>query len=885
MPDSREGDGVGGPTPWPFAGREPAVAQFDDALAGERCQAFVVHGPQGAGKSRLAHVCRERAEGRGHATGKAVAVSENPFPLASLAHLLPQGSHVDDPVALFRRTREALAEECPAGAAGRRFVLVVDDLDGLDEASASLIGQLLEAGVLFLVGTVTSLRALKPVAYSLQATGAAHRVDLAPLDERQVGEVMRQALGGPVEPRTATLMHRTSGGNPRCLREFVQCSLESGGLVHDGESWTLVAEVPSTPLLAELLQRRLAHVAPETRRTLDRIALCQPVEAAGLPDSAMDELEELELVTTTRDGRRESVSLNHPAHEKVLRSLISSSARRRILNEEVELVRSRGARRLTDKIRIASWQLAATGSADPDTLLRAATLARRTQNFRQVCELSKAACRDSEETLPRLLLAESLYELGDLDSAWEVFEEAAPRAEGELDRLLVALGKARLLAWGFIDGEKALKVSADAMDGITEPAYRDVLTAVRGAVFMAFGRPEEALEALRGVPLDGNCMAGLFGKGPRAAAMVATGSARHGLGLAREAYAERLGLEDSLGIPHPVQYLSTVMFALEEEGRLDEAYSTGEKGWQEALADDAAGAQAWIAAALARCSLLRGRPAEARRWASQAVSVAARNSLVGTLHMALARKAEAAALMQDVPAAAKALSECEGLPGWGAFRAELPLGRAWLSAARGNVQESRNVLWNAVGSARAAGHLASESRLLTDIARLGDAAGAATRLLEIRRSMDGALVAARASYVSALAAGDARQLLDSAHVLAGTGASLPAAEAAASACLQFGRDGEQRAATAAENLALSLQRQCEGASTPGLSALGVAKHLTTREAEIARLVCAGLTNAEVAEAVTISKRTVDNHLQNIYRKLGVSSRRALRSEYLREDFA
>lgn len=50
-------------------------------------------------------------------------------------------------------------------------------------------------------------------------------------------------------------------------------------------------------------------------------------------------------------------------------------------------------------------------------------------------------------------------------------------------------------------------------------------------------------------------------------------------------------------------------------------------------------------------------------------------------------------------------------------------------------------------------------------------------------------------------------------------------------------------------------------------------------------MCAGLTNAEVAEAVTISKRTVDNHVQNIYRKLGVSSRRALRAEYLREEFA
>ncbi len=875
---------VGDPIPWPFVGYELEVAQFDAALASERWQAFIVHGPQGAGKSQLAQVCRRRASHRGHGTGKAIPVSGDHSPLASLAHLLPQGTNVNDAVDLFNRTHEALTEKCSHGSTGTRFVLVVDGLEALDEPSASLIGQLLESGALFLVGTVGSLRELKPVAYSLQASGTARRIDLHGLGEEQVGEVMRRALGGAVEPRTVSILHRVSEGNPRYLREFVQHSLERESLIDDGESWTLISDVGSTPLLSELLERRLTDIAPESRRTLNRIALCQPVEAASLPDGAMDELEVLGFTRTTRDGRRESVSLRHPAHEKVLRSAIPSSERRRILSEEAALVEARGAKRFTDKIRIATWQLAATGSADPDTLLRAATLARRTQNFRQVRELSTAACRDSEELLPRLLLAESLYELGDLDGAWEVFDEAAQRTAGELDRLLVAIGKSRLLAWGFIDADRALEVSAEAMAGITDPKYRDVLTAVRGAVLMAFGRPQETLHAIRSLQFEESCHAGLLGKGPRASALVATGRAKSGLKLAQEAYEERLGLENSLGIPHPVQYLNTVMFALEEEGRLDEAYRTGEKGWEEALADDAPGAEAWIAAALARCSLLRGKPAQARRWASQSVSVAARNSLVGTLHTALARKAEAAALLKDVPAATKALSDCAGLPDWGAFRSELPLGQAWLHAVQGNAQEARNLLWEAVESAREAGHLASEARLLTDIARLGDAKAADARLLQISRSADGELLAARTRYVSALAEGDPERLMDSAHALEATGSSLVAAEAAASACLLWSQRGEERSATAAENFSFSLQRLCEQAGTPGLSMLGVAKHLTAREAEIAGLVCSGLTNAEVAEAVTISKRTVDNHLQNIYRKLGVRNRRALRSEYFKEDF-
>jgi DNA-binding NarL/FixJ family response regulator len=48
--------------------------------------------------------------------------------------------------------------------------------------------------------------------------------------------------------------------------------------------------------------------------------------------------------------------------------------------------------------------------------------------------------------------------------------------------------------------------------------------------------------------------------------------------------------------------------------------------------------------------------------------------------------------------------------------------------------------------------------------------------------------------------------------------------------------------------------------------------LSAREAEVLRLVAAGLTNAEVAEKLFLSSRTVDWHLSSIYRKLGLHSR-------------
>lgn len=51
--------------------------------------------------------------------------------------------------------------------------------------------------------------------------------------------------------------------------------------------------------------------------------------------------------------------------------------------------------------------------------------------------------------------------------------------------------------------------------------------------------------------------------------------------------------------------------------------------------------------------------------------------------------------------------------------------------------------------------------------------------------------------------------------------------------------------------------------------------LTDRESEVARLVAAGHTNAQVAARLALSPRTVDAHLRHIFEKLGVANRTAL----------
>ena len=139
-------------------------------------------------------------------------------------------------------------------------------------------------------------------------------------------------------------------------------------------------------------------------------------------------------------------------------------------------------------------------------------------------------------------------------------------------------------------------------------------------------------------------------------------------------------------------------------------------------------------------------------------------------------------------------------------------------------------------------------------------------------SVEGDLMAARAAHAAALAAKAQEALADVSARFEALGAVLLAAEAAADSAVAWRRWGDPRRAAKAEQRADALSATCENPATPALLAIKSRSRLTQAERETALLAAAGRSNKEIAAQLGISVRTVENHLQHVYEKLGISAR-------------
>ncbi|MGW0816640.1 LuxR family transcriptional regulator AbsR2 [Streptomyces viridiviolaceus] len=244
------------------------------------------------------------------------------------------------------------------------------------------------------------------------------------------------------------------------------------------------------------------------------------------------------------------------------------------------------------------------------------------------------------------------------------------------------------------------------------------------------------------------------------------------------------------------------------------------------------------AALRARYARLGGRLREAAAWAREGLRRSAGDPDCLT-ELALARAQSG----ETPPTATSAGGGLGDVPG--AHGVSCGAVAAWAAAVRGDL--------DAATLAAAAGDPYDSVRL-----------GAPERAV-------GRLTGVFAAHAGALARGDGPELDRVAEELERRGFLLFAAEAHAQA-VPAHRD--PRAARTSRTRAVALARRCEGARTPALAGL-VLGELTARQRQIVTLAAAGLSNRQIAERLTLSVRTVGNHLYSAYTRLGTGDRGAL----------
>jgi DNA-binding CsgD family transcriptional regulator len=217
------------------------------------------------------------------------------------------------------------------------------------------------------------------------------------------------------------------------------------------------------------------------------------------------------------------------------------------------------------------------------------------------------------------------------------------------------------------------------------------------------------------------------------------------------------------------------------------------------------------------------------------------------------------------------------IPGVEFAREDALVAVAWLRCLEGDTAAARALWAEAIDDSARRGRLVTVVEALHGLARcgLGDGQGTVDPAT-LRDEVQGPLLTAKLDHADGAFRNEPALLERAAGAFEQIGAALLAAEAFCDASRAHRRAGDQRAATQAMRRGQELASRCPGAQTPALRTSDEVVPLTRRERELALLAADGLSTKEIAERLFLSDRTVQNHLNRAYEKLGVSGRRELR---------
>ena len=866
---------------WPFADPAGLTARITASLRASSTTVVILSGPSGAGKSRLAAEASQVLSSEGwHVLPVTASAAISGIPLGALTPLLAAdltdfGAISNEPLALFAQARRAVER----AAAGRRTVMVVDDIPLLDSLSIGLITQLLSARVLQLILTVRDGEPLPDAILSMWTSASAMRIDVPPLGVEHCEALLTGILGARVAHRSVVELQQLSAGNPLFLRELVIGAVDDGHLALNEGVWQLVGDPIGTPALHDLIRSRLRHLESAETEIVERLAVCQPVQLADLVQDgarqAVVRLERAGVLVVQELGGALLISLAHPQYVSAVRSSLSRLRVIDLLLDQADVV-SRRPMTPNDELRVATWRLDAGSPSSPELLVRAAHLALVAQDQPAVARLAAAAVEAGAPAAEMLFLqGEAMWTLGRNTEALALLERAADAdREHPTDLQLtghIATARASTYAGEALGNSLGLAVLDEVI--VRHPTLASSLALSRAVLLLNLEEADLAAETLVEArpasesPETAAAILALSNSLPLSAlgrSVEALDQARAAVAYAtttpQPAFARRRGL----------MVLSTVLL---QAGDVREATALTLESLHDAIDHDDELSIRYNELMLGRCFLAVGRLDTAARWLRDVISGAQARGPIAYRDQARALLALAIASQGNTADAASVLAN---LPGEFVQRhSNATLAMLWVEAVSGDRAGSAAGLITAARATRDRGHNVLAASLAHSAARLGAADVATPLLAELAAGGDSALVHAQHAHAAAEAAANVELLESAGDAWESSGHLLFAAECFASAAAASRRDGGARQAAALQQRADALTAQCEGASTPLLQFADSTEPLTKREREIAALAAQGLSSVEIAERLFLSPRTVNNHLQASYAKLGIRRRSEL----------
>ena len=869
---------------WPCIGRARTVAGVVGAITGvtpaSRRGAALIRGPLGGGKTRVIDEIVIALTAKGRSVRRIVATSAtSSVPFGAVAHLLPVGARDSaDPLMLIASLRDVLVAED-----GRVPVLVIDDAPLLDVATAGVIATLAGSGTVHVVASARNDEALPDPLVDVLLGDGSLSTSLDPLTDDDIDTLLHLVLGGPVDGGVLVSMRDRSEGNPLLLRELTRSALDSGALVEVGGVWRLRGDVTGSSRLREVVESRLEIVSAENRPVLELLALCEIVDLAELEAmvglEALVELEARGLVRiVTRDDREVAV-LGHPLHGEAIRMSLPAMKSRLLLRGHVRWVEENHIVGDGDgALQLAIWRLDAGLPSDLDSLFRGAQLAAAMHDSRSVLRLARPLFAQRPTAQCGQLIADALFQTGQWAEAFATLDHASSLPAPSALRVDLAVSRANILLWGVGDAPAGLAILRSLRNDpeMTE-ADIDRLTAEYASVLVYAGRPGDALLELEEAATSDHLQLQLGAVGPYANSLAMAGRTTEAIAVIERGLAIR-PRERISGVADLDVYLVSKVFAMLEAGSFAAAIALAETEYEKAVVGARPLSQYWFTLLLGRAYLGTGGAGSTLRAFTNARALGLDAGLGGPTRSAVVGMVVGHALLQNSSAADAGLAELEALPPFGFMIPEQSIAYAWAAVARGDLALARQLLTEGARDAIDSGHITSAIWMLHDVARLGRAVDVADRISELAATTESPLAEAKAVHARALITNDVAKLATAADMFEALGANLLAAEAAVSASDAARDKGDQRTAAALTIRAERSAALCENARTPALVvAGGSVDPLTDREREIAFLAANEMTSREIAERLFLSYRTVNNHLQHIYDKLGIRGRSELRN--------